>query len=377
MIKLTKLSCRLCFKQCKESDRDSLEISNDYLQLTGFTILESDVPKKVCTLCIGQLHQVKNFINRCQFNETHLSKLCSQYQIAFNDKEASKKNQKDGKLIPDCNEIPYDLHDSIVSSSKSPKTDQKFVCQYCGVLCYKKELNLHLEKHGTAKQYFCHFCNNRSGFSSKYRVLEHLKAVHMSQTKLTYPCESCEKVFNSKQSRDAHKFRHHVDPKDYRYGCLICGKRFFKKHSLATHNLQHTGEKKYSCSICQAKFSLPQHVRVHIANIHNPKQVDCTYCGKSFTSQKYLEQHNLTHEPSGYICPLCPDKRFSLTTTLRTHMKAVHPQFPLPPPGTKLKNYNWDQELAIYQSFCSFTQGSSSQQINSGVKVSRLSHQTN
>lgn len=85
-------------------------------------------------------------------------------------------------------------------------------------------------------------------------------------------------------------------------------------------------------------------MRTHIENIHSPKTLKCEHCGKTFTNEKYLKQHTQTHSHE-YVCPLCPEKTFSLTTTLRAHMKTSHPKFPLPFAGTKLKNYDWSREL--------------------------------
>lgn len=332
MIEINELSCRLCLKECSAKDQSSTAVVKDYAKYTGYTILETDIPKKVCTKCIKQLHQVASFFDQCWDNEATLASISGI------------------SVIEDDQEEPVTEVINDISSPKKSAIDEKVMCQFCGVLCKKKDLKLHLEKHNPTKKYYCHFCPQHSGFNNKYRILEHLRAAHMSkESKPQYPCSSCERKFNTKTSRDSHFYRHHVEPKDYRYGCLICGRRFFKKHLLDVHNRGHTGEKRYTCSICEAKFSLPQHVRVHIANIHNPQVVSCTFCGKSFTSQKYLQQHMLIHVQGGYVCPLCPNKKFSLTTTLRTHLRSSHPLFPCPPPGTRLKNYNWEHELTLMQ----------------------------
>lgn len=365
MIKINELNCRLCLKQCSESNQNSLTVNKDYSKYIGYSIIETDVPKKICKVCMRRLRQVVNFIKQCWDIESKLANLKVEEPIEDKNHELQvpvisnytlPKLEDQSSLVCKTEKVePEDVDDKVdnkfLSDNKKTSTDQhKVICQYCGVLCKKKDLKVHLEKHNPVKLFFCHFCNKHPGFSSKYRILEHLKSSHMSKDiRPQYPCSKCDRYFNTKTSRDSHYYRHHVDPKDYRFGCLICGRRFFKKHLLDVHNRTHSGEKRYSCDICQAKFSLPQHVRVHVANIHNPKVVVCSCCGKSFTSEKYLQQHMLTHVQGGYTCPLCPDKKFSLTTTLRTHMRTSHPTFPCPPPGTKLKNYSWEHELALVQ----------------------------
>lgn len=99
--------------------------------------------------------------------------------------------------------------------------------------------------------------------------------------------------------------------------------------------------------MCEARFADPKHMRRHIENLHNAKSFNCVHCAKSFASDSYLKQHLQTHNAGAYICPLCPTKHFSLTTTLRGHIKTNHPEIPLPAPGTKLKNFDWGKTITI------------------------------
>lgn len=166
-----------------------------------------------------------------------------------------------------------------------------------------------------------------------------MQRVHLPRNR-HFPCSICGKVLSSSNTLSFHTKQSHVDPKEYAYKCPICEKRFHKKTHLTYHQMKHAGIKPFKCKFCDMKFNTASHRIEHTKSIHLPTQEKCDHCGKVFTSVKGLKQHLQTHNQA-FSCPICPGKMFSLTTTLRAHMKSTHPTIPLPPLGTVLKNFDW------------------------------------
>lgn len=370
---ITEKSCRLCLKACKDKDVDSFRLAERYLACTGYKIKSTDIPKKICSNCNVNLKRSYNFFNKCKRIEARLELSNFLLPPDFKEDEATIKPEDDDfavdlalnqvmvKLEPEFDVSGYieEVAEKHVMSEQ-PKEDKpkpNIFCDQCGSVftdnnSFKQHYRHHFMENSNLPKMYCHLCmqktNQKIGFISKERLTIHMEKHHL-RDKPKRPCPHCGKLFNNPNTMRSHVFRQHIDPKDYKFECLVCHKRFFKQHLLKVHQRGHTGEKLYSCHICGAKFSMPQHMRIHIANIHNPTNKTCEFCGKTFTADKYLQQHLLTHNQGCYTCPLCPGKSFSLTTTLRSHMKTNHPNFPLPPPGTKLKNFDWGKMINTAQ----------------------------
>lgn len=202
-------------------------------------------------------------------------------------------------------------------------------------------------------EYICDICirnnqlNVQYSFSNKSYLLGHMQRCHIPAPK-RLTCPHCKITFKYNSTLSWHINRYHVDPKDWKYTCTICSKKLCHAKALHNHMLYHSGIK-YPCETCGALFAAPHIVQTHIRNVHNKSQHTCPVCTKSFGTEKYLSQHLKTHNQGDYTCPICPATHFSLTTTLRSHLKSKHPSTPLPEAGTILKNFDWKKFFAQHQ----------------------------
>lgn len=351
---ITESSCRICLKDCTNSDQDSNEYARHYNSCTGYSIHDEDIPKKICEPCASSLNLFWDFRTRCTRTENILV-----------------TKSKEIKLESDCDAIVVKLEPDNVyveaiakhnnkdrkKRKKKRKANQRNpqICEICGatVSC-KGTLEKHYESHfidPNGPRLYCDICVtanpdkpcDKFGYLTRKRLVNHMQRKHI-RAKRSFTCKQCDKIFNSKSSLQFHHYYQHVDPQTYKFECTVCKKRFFRRGCLTDHQQTHSGEKCFTCNFCGSKFTSVRHRTQHITNVHKNSVETCTFCQKTFKSRKYLQQHLKSHELS-YCCPLCPEKTFSLSTTLKSHMHSTHPDFPLPPPGTILKNFDWSKML--------------------------------
>lgn len=123
---------------------------------------------------------------------------------------------------------------------------------------------LHYESvHMKLKRHSCPQCPET--FLHYYQRLKHISASHGMKVK-EFKCNLCSKVFVSKGKLYAHVRGTHM--KEKRYACDVCDIKFFTTTLLKNHKLTHTEEKKYPCNLCQKAFkrksTLGTHIRTHI-----------------------------------------------------------------------------------------------------------------
>ncbi|XP_076324890.1 uncharacterized protein LOC143232840 isoform X2 [Tachypleus tridentatus] len=178
----------------------------------------------------------------------------------------------------------------------------------------------------------------------------------VSETEM-HKCDSCEKLFISKDCLLTHKQQHSFSSSDEHYcnhctfstkifsefvthsathqdckederpfKCLECGKKFKKESRLHQHKKTHTNFQPVKCSLCSSMFrkgsGLATHMRVHLRNIPKSqsrenvklnrqeiivrkinnagdKRFHCSVCDKGFTSTNNLMKHYIAkHDPN-------------------------------------------------------------------------------
>lgn len=243
----------------------------------------------------------------------------------------------------------------------------EFQCQTCGrgfVSLFA--LRTHKHTHGKSRQYRCSKCH--LFFTGPTQLAEHM-STHREES---FPCDICNKVFQSKSSRAEHRKSHSVSgdeplPPDskgrheqsesligysseFRYRCGICRERFRDPEELSEHGCMEAKERPYSCTSCNQHFLHASHLKKHM-NTHQPsmtthqpswteREYPCNQCNSSFSSSQHFLKHlkNHVNAPTGkksdsLICPVC-HLCFASATELIHHFP-MHPDNA--PDGEKLQ----------------------------------------
>ena len=76
------------------------------------------------------------------------------------------------------------------------------------------------------------------------------------QSKESFPCKECSKIFSSKGNLKVHVSTIHENSV---FICPKCGQNFNRKSSLVRHT-HKCGEKEYNCEVCDKKFEKKSHL---------------------------------------------------------------------------------------------------------------------
>ncbi|XP_063543627.1 zinc finger protein 595-like isoform X2 [Cydia strobilella] len=144
-------------------------------------------------------------------------------------------------------------------SSKSKKEMENvelYTCDSCGkIFGSRNGLNAHMRTHAEVKVFSCEICKKEFRFLNNFQTH---KKMHIA--KKVYPCGICKKEFKFLCHFQAHK-RRHIGEKPF--PCDVCDMPFSKLTHMIKHKLSHKGEKRYSCEICKMKFTSAQHLKAH------------------------------------------------------------------------------------------------------------------
>lgn len=233
----------------------------------------------------------------------------------------------------------------------------KEVCELCGKSMAKKQLKnhremVHAKEYGIEiARYHCDLC------TSSYKAKRELK-LHMLKTHLqiyNYSCNYCDRTFRNWNSRKYHVLTVHENGL-IRHKCDICGKKFASKFKMTEHRATHSDIRKFQCELCDKTYKNLSMLREHKNTVHaTTRPFTCQECNKAFKDRKGetstifikycleliflgLKQHARTHVERQFTCPICVSTSFTVAHTLRSHMATKHPEFPMPPLGTSLRN---------------------------------------
>ncbi|XP_028290688.1 zinc finger protein PLAG1 [Gouania willdenowi] len=140
--------------------------------------------------------------------------------------------------------------------------------------------------------------------------------------KKNFPCQECEKAFNSVEKLKVHSYSHTGERP---YGCSHpdCTKAFVSKYKLLRHMATHSPEKNHKCSYCEKMFHRKDHLKNHL-HTHDPHKeaFTCTQCGKSYNTKLGFKRHLALHAANSgdLTCQVCLQP-FPSTAVLLEHLK--------------------------------------------------------
>jgi KRAB domain-containing zinc finger protein len=115
-----------------------------------------------------------------------------------------------------------------------------------------------------------HKCGHCSKiFTSVINLALHIKSKHLDRR---YTCDICSKVYKSHFLITRHMKNEHLNAIKY-HTCKICNKRYASLSALWHHSFQHRGFKPFKCTACDytnvCKLSFKQHLRKRHQIIYN------------------------------------------------------------------------------------------------------------
>jgi len=144
-----------------------------------------------------------------------------------------------------------------------------------------------------------------------------MKDTHPPDSRLTFPCLQCDKIFTWKRSLNHHIKTHHED--SFRFCCDVCGMKFIDKSYFEVHSETHNPHRKCEkCGqLCKSKLELKLHTKSHLGEF----SYKCDVCGKGFhTEPKYLLHYRTHTGEKPFQCTEC-ERRFSRKDKLNEHFR--------------------------------------------------------
>ncbi|GFV24549.1 zinc finger protein 26 [Trichonephila clavipes] len=179
--------------------------------------------------------------------------------------------------------------------------------------------DLDIEFFGNEKIHKCPKCSRT--FANVGHMKCHFYKVHpefrLASCTLPNPqkCDTCEKIFSSKQ-----RLKEHCCVQDPPYKCEECGKCFTLRSSLLRHCVRiHTKEKIHLCKICNRDFSSNWRLVAHVKKFHG-KTITCNGCDSNSTNNKDHIKECLQRKHSANKCDIC-NKTFDFVSGLKKHIR--------------------------------------------------------
>ena len=197
----------------------------------------------------------------------------------------------------------------------------KYWCDVCVVsFTTKKDLEIHKASPSHTVEVFptCTICNV---LFTEQKFLDLHMTSHPDVEE--YPCEYCDKTFQTKRRQYMHVKRcHRPNPN---FACHICGKCCLDSWKLQKHIQTHGGPK---AKKIQAKAAREEVKR--IAKEKGERTMKCEDCDLTFKSEKCLNRHDLVvhSEANLHFCDEC-DESFPTKVKLEIH-KSTHTGEELP-----------------------------------------------
>ncbi|EDW97693.1 transcription factor Ouib [Drosophila yakuba] len=157
----------------------------------------------------------------------------------------------------------------INAKEKGSKDEDKFMCNLCGNVYYKKSVfTAHMMTHTEYKPHQCEIC------TKSFRQMGELRAhIRRHTGDRPYKCMYCDRHFYDRSERVRHE-RVHTNTRPY--ACQECGKTFTHTAILKNHILSHSSEKNYNCDICCKSFTLLHQLKAHMQTLTHRNKIEQT-----------------------------------------------------------------------------------------------------
>lgn len=328
--------CRLCLKN--EAHMEPLFYENLFPNIlltkkiydcTSIQIIyERNLPMFVCKLCANKLDEYMRFRERCVANDEFLRNALAFFDAGQNSikLEQQQQHQQHHEEIKQ-EHVP---HERPVVAPVVPIDFRQIKRSPERIDDEDEEL---LEEHQD-KPYSCTICSK--SFKIRQHLLihshTHVELLQPQQaqiqppantatpdTKPTYSCAKCTKVFINRGNLLNHAAECHGQVKNF--ACEICNKSFKYNVQLRIHLRTHSGERPHTCEICHRGFSQLSNLRSHRKVVHSKvKPYKCQLCLKSFTMADSLTAHSLKCVKDKFRCQLC-SKSFAKEGNLIAHLQ--------------------------------------------------------
>ncbi|XP_052818211.1 endothelial zinc finger protein induced by tumor necrosis factor alpha-like [Mya arenaria] len=289
-------------------------------------VTETHLQKHLVIKCLNCPIQFTNYKKLVLHLREHIRRpyMCDICYKNFWDKQEKEWHEtlhSDKLLCSVCSAEFDDLlkYKSHIRNSHLPR---KHKCQFCPCsFSQTKNLRFHEKWSHSEKQFRCDKCECK--FYTNYQLKKHTEKKHVD-TRGTWACEVCQKVFNDKRYLSNH-MRIHTDPQI----CEVCGKAFNCRGQLKQHlDTVHVDDPPFKCEICEQAFHLSSRLKRHMRTIHGPedlrKEFTCSFCGKVFKTSGSLKSHVNVHTCGKvFKCERC-DKSFLRHSSWYIHNRAVH-----------------------------------------------------
>jgi len=231
----------------------------------------------------------------------------------------SKIDNETGSTRPCCPicRKPFQSAEEIIFHLRSEHLQRPFKCTYCRqAFLDEAELENHKAVHElTEKNLFpCDQCNKE--YQSLPSLQQHKRDHHAG---LEFRCDLCDRVFKCNRYLQEHKLKRHTNLA--KVECPICHKNFSSRSELVIHTTIHTNERPFECHFCMERFRTKNVLNTHILKHNGIKNKICDLCGHRFLHQGDLTKHMRAHTGAKpYSCTLC-DSKFARKDYLNKHMK--------------------------------------------------------
>ena len=313
----------------KASDHDEEEDLSEYERLRLKNIAERQAKFNELTK-IG--HKVLNLgassSNTAAVSDTETDENCDTSNIEPVRIQLSKKRKKKQLKYIDnafnCKQCEKDFSSKYYLMEHVQRVHEgiSLKCDQCSKT-YSSNLGLdyHIQKvHHVSLTYKCEQCD--AIFQSKRHRRKHVKSVHES---VSLKCDQCPKTYTSKTELRAHiNFVHKGWTHSYK--CDQCPKTYNSKPELCSHiDFIHKGlTRSYKCEQCDSVFQAILTLKEHVQCAHEGVPFKCIQCSKTFNSSNGLRRHVQTiHNGVTFNCDQCP-KTYTTKFALRVHTQFVH-----------------------------------------------------